>query len=601
MSHRRLEFTPLFELSDRISLRSTKDGEVQFVIKSHASQPLNTLSGITASGATLPLGQRKLITATFDGRKLAIFEDGVLKREAQLPQDHQFITSVPAVNSLFLGGPGLTIDDVRFFGQVLLPAEMKVDNAKDARALRAIHVWTFNESGGVQFRDSKGKAHGTLGAGSATRVDSISNRNEPILASALHFGPNSGPIRVPATRDMHSPNFSVAFYARNDSPTPAGRLLTFLSDRYLIAIDGNNRLEFKVKTDPNSPPGTYTGGSISNTSLPFGQRKLIVATFDGTTLSIYEDGVLKGSERLPAGLQYVTTDAVPDNFFGIGASNLTMDHVKLFDRALTAAEVADDIAKIKETHRWTFDEIAGSLMRDTIGKSDAQLDLSTMNRFTRAFVGDVIPLSASPNRLQSDMFRIYDPSTIDVSKLRHEWIVTSNNGQIIEPAIGETFSLKPQFVGRYVVTRTTVDPQGATDVDTYVVEVVPNIVATHPRTGFEGELYNVDLRGSTGTGPLSQRTYSWTFRFKGQPVATGTGPRASFVPSDDGDRAFTLEVTVEDSFSDGLRLQHTTRTTFSVFDRAPSIDFPAFNPGRKSELDSDVARWRILTQFDGRH
>ncbi|HUX14618.1 MAG TPA: LamG domain-containing protein [Spirochaetia bacterium] len=90
------------------------------------------------------------------------------------------------------------------------------------------------------------------------------------------------------------------------------------------------------------------------TPIAVNQWHQIVATWDSTTatpnLSLYVDGVLKKSTAIPVGFSVRNSDGglligqqipLPDPGYGDYPFNGIIDNVNIFDRALSAAEIAD--------------------------------------------------------------------------------------------------------------------------------------------------------------------------------------------------------------------------------------------------------------------
>ena len=142
-----------------------------------------------------------------------------------------------------------------------------------------------------------------------------------------------------------------------------------------------------------------------------------------------------------------------------------------------------------------------------------------------------------------------DPSPVDAAKLTYEWKVVSNSGQFIATASGKEFKFKPQFAGSYVVTKTTTDPQGATDVDSFTLKVNPSVLFTpnQLKDVKEGDKLAIDLGNSSPVSGRAVRTYSWLVKQGTTQVLTGTDRIINLVPADDA--AYTISATVTDTYT----------------------------------------------------
>jgi hypothetical protein len=92
----------------------------------------------------------------------------------------------------------------------------------------------------------------------------------------------------------------------------------------------------------NSSGGTQFGvwnGNQAQPGLPVGQWKHVAIVFDGTTLKSYVDGVLSQSTAATFNLQGTPLSAAQAHN-GENAFNGVMDDVRVYGRALSAAEVA---------------------------------------------------------------------------------------------------------------------------------------------------------------------------------------------------------------------------------------------------------------------
>ena len=95
---------------------------------------------------------------------------------------------------------------------------------------------------------------------------------------------------------------------------------------------------------------TTDGGTgeliVSGTTFPAQQFVHVAAVYDGTTMSLWQNGVLVGS--LPKTGQIVTNSAVPmwigNNPVGPRSFDGRVDNLRIYNRALSGSEIQIDMA-----------------------------------------------------------------------------------------------------------------------------------------------------------------------------------------------------------------------------------------------------------------
>ncbi|MFT5526780.1 MAG: hypothetical protein ACI9HK_004760, partial [Pirellulaceae bacterium] len=198
-----------------------------------------------------------------------------------------------------------------------------------------------------------------------------------------------------------------------------------------------------------------------------------------------------------------------------------------------------------------------------------------IDRRTQAFVvdnlaptivltGSLGTESAPGESLVFDASGTTDPGLVDQSQLTYAWEVSSNNGQVIPGSTEPTFSFDTEYSGRYVVTTTVTDKDGAASTETTTITVNPvPVLIRQPRFGggelfSDGDLVSYDASQSSPLPPahlsrgnllLVSREFFWeTENENNQVVARGAEELFRFVAEDDGD--FTTTLTITDVFQD---------------------------------------------------
>lgn len=178
-------------------------------------------------------------------------------------------------------------------------------------------------------------------------------KNGPVIASgflgnALQFDGVDDYVQFSPSPSFDMPGGVVSLsvwtklnFLPSQLPGAFGPIFDSETDQYVIYEDrGNNQLRFKVTTS-----GGAARPAIQAADLKTGEWINVVGVYDGANAKIYLNGVLKGT--LP-----LTGTVNPGQAATLGKSGSTffsgeIDNVKVFNRALTAQEVADLYAQDK--------------------------------------------------------------------------------------------------------------------------------------------------------------------------------------------------------------------------------------------------------------
>ncbi|MDD2599934.1 MAG: autotransporter-associated beta strand repeat-containing protein [Kiritimatiellae bacterium] len=151
-------------------------------------------------------------------------------------------------------------------------------------------VWHLNEAlidettGGKNADATANLNHGTQY--NNTRVNAI-------ISGGQRFGGNDY-IEIPYSSSLHSNNFSISFWAKRESGTGHGAVVSARNEPpqsgYII-YSVNNRWEFWTGPGWNQAPAT---------AHTLNDWDYVTVTFDGTTKRIYKEGVLMGQGVPPS-------------------------------------------------------------------------------------------------------------------------------------------------------------------------------------------------------------------------------------------------------------------------------------------------------------
>ncbi|HRX79733.1 MAG TPA: GEVED domain-containing protein, partial [Pirellulaceae bacterium] len=177
-----------------------------------------------------------------------------------------------------------------------------------------------------------------------------------------------------------------------------------------------------------------------------------------------------------------------------------------------------------------------------------------------------------------------DDAPFDTGQLTYEWKVTTITGRAIANGADKSFEFTPEFAGSYLVTKKTIDPQGAVDEDSFSLEVKPRFQLTTGHVNGvsfdsplgadkdgtlvplgtidqldEGDVLTFDLESLAGAPSVNaKRTYEWgieTYDDEGfnNVLARGTDAIVRVVPPDND--SYTLFTLVYDTFGEGAQAQ----------------------------------------------
>ncbi len=499
----------------------------------------------------------------------------------------------PAIGSnLTIGQAGMAFDEVRIFNKARSASEIAAskDVSLAANAPNLVAYWNFDDAVTRSNKQVNTPQHATptdlillegyrtIPAGQFTRfenltpsawegTDTIAFRyvtNRPNVIPYFGVRTISGDYVIPNLgkgMDRDIPNdFSRRwlFYQLKDMVLMSDRSKTLPANEKIISVFYDNRIGYHKDNNFNIEqikitsrivqPGQKTTQQFVETTQTI--RDLTSFGQNGTTVETTPQIAIP-----TVNFTFYRTTATANNSFTFtddGNFQLKLTAVDSDGAATTRTAVI----AVKNTSPTT--DIGGKPVGQVLAGSE--IALSAIG--TGALLGGKATL---------------DPSPVDAANLQHEWKVSSPAGQVINTTVAPTFKFTPTTAGTYVVTKTSTDPQGASDVDTVTITVNPKVVFTPVAAqlnAVEGTPVVIGL--ASASSPVSDRAtraYAWTVKQGTTIVVSGTSSDIRFVPADNV--AYTIEATLSDTFNlpigPAQTLTGSSTMTFTPRDAAPTV------------------------------
>ncbi len=272
---------------------------------------------------------------TFDGATVRLFVNGS-------PVASQAMTGAVATSSgpLRLGGNGVwgeffqgRIDEVRLYARALTQAELQKDMTVPVGLVAA---YAFAEGSGTSTADASGNnLTGTLTAAAWTSAGQF--------GSALTFDGTSSWVTIPATPLLDLPtSLTVEAWVYPTTLTNWRTVVIKETDRgYTYALYAANSLGYPAALMNVGGQDVRISGP---SSLPLNTWSHLAMTFDGATVRLFVNGspvasrATTGAVATSSGPLRLGGNGVWGEFFQGG-----IDEVRLYDRALTQAELQKDM------------------------------------------------------------------------------------------------------------------------------------------------------------------------------------------------------------------------------------------------------------------
>ena len=277
------------------------------------------------------------LATTYDGQTLRSYVDGI-QRAAVATTGPISISD----GALRMGGNGMwgdffkgRIDEVRLYNRALPAGEIQTDMATPVTGSLAA-AYSFDDGAGSTVRDDAGHAlTGTISGatwttagrfGGGMRFDGVNDWVTVADSSWLALGAGM--------------TLEAWVY-----PTAPGGWRTVMMkqsvDWYTFALYSDGSVGPSVRA-----MGATDGGAASPALLPINQWSHLAATYDGTTLRLYVNGVAVVSTPFTGDLSTSTdplriggNSVYGEYFMGV------IDEVRVYSRPLTALEIQQDMAR----------------------------------------------------------------------------------------------------------------------------------------------------------------------------------------------------------------------------------------------------------------
>jgi hypothetical protein len=359
------EFGQIFVKED------AEEAHAAYVVSKHGSK-LGAYLGVpgveeeSPSGA-LVIGAWQHIAVTFDGSKAKLYVDGAEAGTA--PVDEILSTS----GDLRIGGSHFgsngggfvgRIDEVRIYGRSLEEGEVAADMETPIQTPRygPVAAWSFDEGTGTSVGDLSGEGH-------TATIEGAEWTTHGRYGDALQFNGTSSCVSIGDAADLRlGEEFTLESWVR-----PEGEL----KHDPVVFKEGSGHLNYALEVGRASMGEAE--GTVGTTGSPHHSEATssealepevwnhLAVTFDGSILRLYVNGVLvdieatEGADPGREGALKIGCDGqYGEHFKG------RIDEVRIYDRALTAGEVAGDLGPQGVTATYEAEEEEESIQAEAI-------------------------------------------------------------------------------------------------------------------------------------------------------------------------------------------------------------------------------------------
>ena len=302
-------------------------------------------------------------------------EDGKIQYHngfySQLPDAYEVKINLPTyVRNVLVNGNLVSVTGTTISVSLSSATQTSI-RARSARYVPAsglLAAWHFDENTAGTANDALEVHNGTFTG--ASRVSGISG-------SALEFDGVSGNMVVPnnATFNPTGDKISFSFWFRL-SEVGVGGTFIYQNVKYMIRMDAQGRVSFSIYTPAWKSIVMDYADRILNTDWHH-----VAATYDGSIMKIYLDGVLKASDSNTGTLQSSTADVMLGKQGSINPLKGSIDEMLVYGRVLTEEEILQIHSTTPNTgdgsgsllSSWEFNENTGTTAADKQGVSNGSI------------------------------------------------------------------------------------------------------------------------------------------------------------------------------------------------------------------------------------
>jgi len=225
-----------------------------------------------------------------------------------------------------------------------------------------IAAWHFDENTANTANDELGIHNGTISG--ATWGTGISG-------SALEFNGSSSKVLFPnkTTFNPVGEKISFSFWFKLSEVGASGAFI-YQNVKYIIRMDAQGRVSFALYTPVWKSIVMNYADRILNTDWHH-----VVATYDGMTMKLYIDGVMKASDANTGAIQSSTSDVYIGEQGSINHFKGLIDEMMVYSTTLTETEIDQIYSTTPNTasgsekliSSWEFDENSGNVAIDKQG------------------------------------------------------------------------------------------------------------------------------------------------------------------------------------------------------------------------------------------
>jgi hypothetical protein len=304
-------------------------------------------------GTALTLGTWQNVTVTQAGDTATMYINGVVvgtnatitNRASLYSSTQNYLGRSQFADPRFNGA----YDDFKLYSRALSADEVGVLSGLEAGTVDPTGLrvaYDFDQSNTLTVADSSGNVNdaGDAGQDMSGNAGGLSSTAGHIRQAVTLDG-NQGYLRLPNAVASTLTDFTIAAWINNISNRNWARLFDFGIDTntYMMLTphsgDGNsgNKIRFSLKI-----AGVNNGNEqfFDGDTLAIGSWQHVAVTRSGNLVVIYHNGVLVGAGSVTGTLPATTNNYIGRSQFPDPLLNASVDDFRIYNRALSAAEIA---------------------------------------------------------------------------------------------------------------------------------------------------------------------------------------------------------------------------------------------------------------------